>query len=201
MTYREAMRAVRSDKPDIRFGLELHGQEACPGQPVQSVRAVIAVAGVVAGLAVPGRRPYTRNQLDNLERFHQGAWSKGPCLRQVARERIDFTGCQVSPRGMVQRFAERSGRRPATCCCLWPAEGGDRRHGATPSQVRARTQADRSQGARPDLGGGLPVAGVRTKKEKRRSAMHHPFTSPVAEDMPCSRPIPVRSGPKPMTWW
>ena len=65
--YVEAMAKYGSDKPDLRFGLEI---EDFSGLFVQSdfkvFRAIVESQGVVRGFVIPGAGRYSRSQLDEL---------------------------------------------------------------------------------------------------------------------------------------
>ncbi|MFN8396944.1 MAG: aspartate--tRNA ligase [Bacteroidia bacterium] len=66
MTYREAMRRFGSDKPDIRFGMEIRDIT-----DIAKHRdfGVFNDSELVAGICVPGASEYTRKELDGLTDF------------------------------------------------------------------------------------------------------------------------------------
>jgi aspartyl-tRNA synthetase len=63
MLYKDAIRKYGSDKPDLRFGMELHEVTDCfPPQ----VREKLQIEGHVFAFTAPGAATYSRKQLDEL---------------------------------------------------------------------------------------------------------------------------------------
>jgi len=78
LTYEEAMRRFGSDKPDLRFGLELaEFNGALQDTEFTVFRQVIAAGGAVRGLCVPGGSALSRKQVDDLTTFVQGIGARG----------------------------------------------------------------------------------------------------------------------------
>ena len=70
MEYRDAIRRYGSDKPDLRFGMELHDVTSLfPG-----AREAMHIDGNVFALAAPGAASFSRKQLDELAREGEIAW-------------------------------------------------------------------------------------------------------------------------------
>lgn len=67
MTWHEAMRRFGSDKPDLRFGMEL--VELADVLKGTGTFSVFDNAGYIGGICVPGCAGYTRKQLDQLTDF------------------------------------------------------------------------------------------------------------------------------------
>ena len=67
LTYREAMDLYGTDRPDLRFGLELCDlSEACGGSGFGPIESALASRGAVRGLRVPGGAVFSRKRLDEL---------------------------------------------------------------------------------------------------------------------------------------
>ncbi len=67
LTYEEALARYGSDKPDIRFGLELTDlTDAVRGVDFRVFSAAIEAGGAVRGFAAPGCGGYSRRELDEL---------------------------------------------------------------------------------------------------------------------------------------
>ena len=67
-----------TDKPDLRFGLELGDiSDIAAESQFQVIRNVLDSGGVVKGLAVPGCASYSRRQLDELTAFAQERGASG----------------------------------------------------------------------------------------------------------------------------
>jgi len=68
MPYEEAMRAYGTDKPDIRFGLELHEIGHCfEGSGFRVFESILDDGGHVVGIRVPGEGDRNRAKMDRLE--------------------------------------------------------------------------------------------------------------------------------------
>jgi len=67
MSYAEAIARYGSDKPDLRCGLEIHDLSAAfRDSEFRVFKQIVGEGGVVRGFAVPGGNKYTRSQIDLL---------------------------------------------------------------------------------------------------------------------------------------
>jgi aspartyl-tRNA synthetase len=67
MPYAEALAKYGSDKPDLRFGLEIVDlSEVFRESEFRVFRQIVAEGGAIRGFAVPGGNAYSRSQLDIL---------------------------------------------------------------------------------------------------------------------------------------
>ena len=78
LSYKEAMDRYGTDKPDIRFGLELKDiSDIATDTDFQVFRSAIDHGGKVKGICVPGCGQYTRHQLDELINLAKGCGAQG----------------------------------------------------------------------------------------------------------------------------
>jgi len=78
LSYREAMDRFGTDKPDTRFGLEIHDLTASLKNSEFRVFAETAAAqGVIRGINVKGGASFTRRQIDRLSERAQAWGAKG----------------------------------------------------------------------------------------------------------------------------
>ncbi len=78
LSYREAMDRFGTDKPDTRFGLEIHDLTASLKNSEFRVFAETAAAqGVIRGINVKGGASFTRRQIDRLSEQAQAWGAKG----------------------------------------------------------------------------------------------------------------------------
>jgi aspartyl-tRNA synthetase len=67
MPYAEAIARYGSDKPDLRFGLEIGDvSTAFADSEFKVFQRILAEGGVIRGFAIPGGNKYTRNQIDGI---------------------------------------------------------------------------------------------------------------------------------------
>jgi len=84
MTWREAQDRYGSDKPDLRFGMELHNVT----QHFEPARAVLHIEGNVQAVVAPGAASWSRKQLDELAEFAKAAGARGVYTVKVTAEGI-----------------------------------------------------------------------------------------------------------------
>jgi aspartyl-tRNA synthetase len=78
MTFQEAMDRYGSDKPDVRFGMEIQDlKELVKGSGFKVFDDVTARNGIVRGIAVPGGAQFTRGQFDKLTDIAKRGGAKG----------------------------------------------------------------------------------------------------------------------------
>jgi aspartyl-tRNA synthetase len=183
--YGEAMRRFGTDKPDLRYGMELADlSEAFSGTDFRAFGSVLADGGVVRGFAAPGAAAWSRSQLDGLvtEATARGAGG----LVWIA-----FAGSEIrSPVEKHLSTDEIEAVRAAT-----GAGQGDLALVVADREVRANTVLDglrRLMASRLGLIPGdrwefvwitEPPLFEWSEELDRWTSVHHPFTSPVTGDL------------------
>ncbi|HEY8732508.1 MAG TPA: aspartate--tRNA ligase [Candidatus Limnocylindria bacterium] len=78
ITYQDAIRRYGSDRPDLRFGLELVDlTDALRATGFNAFRSVIDSGGAVRGLVVPGKADATRKDIDGWQALAKTKGAKG----------------------------------------------------------------------------------------------------------------------------
>ena len=78
LTYAEAMEVYGTDKPDLRFGLEMADLSDIAAETEFRVfRSALEGGGVVKGFRAPGCAGYTRRQIDGLTEIARAAGAQG----------------------------------------------------------------------------------------------------------------------------
>lgn len=197
LTYREAMDRYGSDKPDIRFGMEIVDvSDLVAGCGFKVFAEAVARGGVVRGLCAPGCAGYSRRELDELTRQAAVFGAKGLAWMAVTPEGIRspiakfFTAGELE--GLVARLAGKLGdlllfvadteTTAATALGALRLEMGRRLHLYDPEQLAFTWVTE------------FPLLEY-SAEEKRYVAVHHPFTMPMEEDWPLldSDPLRVRA--------
>jgi aspartyl-tRNA synthetase len=88
MLYKDAIRKYGSDKPDLRFGMELHEVTDC--FPVEAMQK-LQIEGNVFAFAAPGGAGYSRKQLDELTEKAKAAGARGAYFVKVAADGVTST--------------------------------------------------------------------------------------------------------------
>ena len=198
MTWDEAMDKYGSDKPDLRFGMELINMtEAVKGSEFKVFNDIIDKGGIVKAINVKGDAGIPRRELDGLVNFVAIYGAKGLAWMQIQPD-----GSVKSP--IAKFFSEEY---LANILKTAEAEPGDLLLFVAdkPSVVAAALGALRIEMAkRRGLIDENKLAFTwvvdfpmfeYSEEEKRYVAMHHPFTSPNPEDIDLmeTRPGDVRA--------
>ena len=106
--HQDAIRKYGSDKPDMRFGMELHEvTEAFPDEAKQKLQ----IEGSVFAFAAPGAASYSRKQLDELTEKAKGAGARGAYFVKLAAEGTTSTVEKLIGAENVKKLAEICGAK------------------------------------------------------------------------------------------
>lgn len=90
LPYDEAMNRFGSDKPDLRFELELQDFAAfVPDSEFKVFKSVLESGGAVKALVVPGSAEYSRKQITDLEEVAKTYGAKGLAWTKVTADGLD----------------------------------------------------------------------------------------------------------------
>jgi aspartyl-tRNA synthetase len=194
LTYEEAMNRFGSDKPDMRFGLELSDfTDALRGSEARVFAAAIQKGGVVKGMRVPRGGELSRKDLDDLTPFVATFGAKG-----IAWTRLTDEGWQSPIAKFLSEKEQKEIERIAG------AEVGDV---VLFSADTAKIVYDALGNLRLHLGEKLGLIPENEyalvwvvdfplmefdPEEKRYVALHHPFTAPHDGDLPLLDTDPAR---------
>jgi aspartyl-tRNA synthetase len=110
-SYREAIDRYGSDKPDVRFGMELHDLgSVVEGSGFGVFDAVLAAGGRVFGFAAPGMADASRSQIAELTELAKKAGAKG-----LVHLSLESSGAVSSPivkflgEGRAEQIVEAAG--------------------------------------------------------------------------------------------
>jgi len=208
LTYAETMERYGTDKPDLRFGMEIGDLSDIVAQSSFSIfSSTIAGGGKVKGICAPGCANYTRSQLGELNKMVQGLGAEGlvtMALGSGAGSLNDLTGEMV--KSVVTKFLtldqvkEIAGRLGAGMGDLLLIIAGKKTKlvNTALSELR-REMGHRLKLAEPDLLAFTFIVDYPllqwSEETKQWDSMHHPFTAPKDEDVPLldSAPEKVRA--------
>ena len=183
MSYAEAMAKYGSDKPDLRCGLEIHDVSAAfADSEFRVFKQFIAEGGVVRGFAVPGGNKYTRNQIDGLVDL----------AKQIGFSGLIWVRPGEPPTSSVKALSEASLRAAITTMGanaddLVLLAGGPADTTSTLLGQLRLAVAKRENLLDPEKYELLWVTDFPLLEwngdDGRWYSMHHPFTSPLDEDM------------------
>lgn len=185
LTFDEALEKYGSDKPDLRFGLELKTlNEIFAGTGFKVFKESLARKGIITGICAPGCGNYSRSQLDNLTGFVKSLGAAGLIWFRVSDNDLE---------GSVSKFLSDQEKKDIRE--IFNASGGDlililsgdREKTLTIMGELRIEMAERLKLITPDTKPQLlwvtdfPLLEW-DEETQRFYARHHPFTSPLPED-------------------
>ena len=187
MTWREAMDRFGSDKPDTRFGMELHNvSETVKDCGFGVFSSAVASGGSVRGINVKGQAGMPRKKIDSLTEFAKGYGLKGLAYLAVQE---DGTYKSSFAKFMTQETLE----------ALVKAMDGEPGDLLLFAADKDKLACETMGALRCELGRRLELIDSSkynflwvvefplleySEEEGRFTAMHHPFTMPMEEDLP-----------------
>jgi aspartyl-tRNA synthetase len=109
MLYKDVIRKYGSDKPDLRFGMELCEVTHCfPDEARQKLQ----IEGNVFALAARGAAGYSRRQLDDLTEKAKALKARGAYFVKVTSEGLSSTIEKMIGAENVRNLAEACGAKP-----------------------------------------------------------------------------------------
>jgi aspartyl-tRNA synthetase len=190
LSYKETMEKYGTDKPDIRFGLELKDiSDIAANTDFQVFRSALDNNGKVKGICAPGCGHYTRHQLDELINLAKSCGAQGLTTMAFTGEAITLdevksAAAKYLTTRQLEEIAGRFEAKPGDLLLIV----ADKLEvvNKTLDELR-REMAQRLNLADADL---LAFAFVvdfpfleRNEAENRWEPMHHPFTAPRWEDV------------------
>ncbi len=191
LSYKEAMEKYGTDKPDIRFGLELRDiSDIATDTGFQVFHSAIDSGGKVKGICIPGCGHYTRHQLDELINLAKSCGAQGLVTmaftgEAIASDEVKSAAAKYLTPHQLEEIATRFEAKPGDLLLIV----ADKLEvvNKTLDELR-REMASRLNLADADL---LAFAFVVNfpflewnKADSRWEPMHHPFTAPREEDLP-----------------
>ncbi|HEX6250669.1 MAG TPA: aspartate--tRNA ligase [Gemmatimonadaceae bacterium] len=180
MTHADAMERYGTDRPDLRYGLELFdASDLFAGADFAITQQALSAGGRVRGVRIPSAGAWSRKQVDELEALAKGAGAAG--LLRVKRSGSELEGplAKFLPSGAAERLEMRDGD-----LCLFVA-GPHRVGSAALDRVRqeaARRLSLAAEGAHALVWvTDFPL--FDRDEHGALTPMNHPFTSPHPDDL------------------
>ncbi|MBR1553587.1 MAG: aspartate--tRNA ligase [Schwartzia sp.] len=185
MTWDEAMERFGSDKPDMRFGMELLDiSEEVKGSTFKVFSSVLESGGKVKAIKVDNYADIPRRELDGLVEYVQGYGAKGMAWIQYSTEGIKSPFKKFYSDEVFEKIKEKCGAKTGDLLLIVAdkplvlaqalgalrLEMGRRRNLIDPDKLCFLWVVD------------FPMFEY-SDEEKRWKAMHHPFTAPRDEDI------------------
>ena len=182
MTYAEAMERYGSDRPDTRYALEIFdASDAFRAAEFAITRAALDAGGRIRGIRVPGGATLSRKQVDEIEAEAKKAGAAGLLRLKFVNGAFDGPVAKFLPEGSNAQLKLAEGD-----LALFVA-GSDRVSSAALDRVRQDVARRMNM---------IPESEMRFlwvtefplfERDPATGALgpvHHPFTSPMPDDLP-----------------
>lgn len=195
MTYKEAIEKYGSDKPDTRFGMEIHDcSDIAASTQFRIFRESVEQGGVVAGFSAEGLAQYSRSQLDGLTEIARSLGAGGLIFLKIKEEKLESTIDKFVSTEEKKALADRMKAKKGDLCLL--VTGSWQKTyavlGALRLEVGKRLNLiDRKKWNFVWITD-FPLLEY-SEEEKRHVAVHHPFTSPKPEDIELLESEPLKA--------
>jgi len=198
LTYDEALERFGSDKPDIRFGMELIDLgPTLAGCEFRVFSEALAAGGRVKAIVAPGCADYSRRQLDELVEFARTGGAKGLAWIAV---RDDGLRSQITKNLTETEIADVLSRTGATTGDLLLIVADQAEVVAEALGQLRLEMARRLELLDSNVLGFCWILDFPllewSEEEQRYTAKHHPFTAPLDEDIPLLTADPARARAK-----
>jgi aspartyl-tRNA synthetase len=185
MSYHDAMEKYGSDKPDLRFDLQLvNVSDVVKDSPFRLFAENVTKGGAVAGLRVPNGNEIGRNQIDGYTDFMKKLGAGGLIWGRVVGDKIESPTEKHITQEYFQKIAKKMNCGDGDLLLL--ASGSW--HNAFSWLGTLRLEIARKRNLIDETQ--LKFLWVTefpmfefSEEEKRYVAMHHPFTAPKTEDV------------------
>jgi aspartyl-tRNA synthetase len=191
MRHADALEKYGTDKPDLRYGLEIFDATGVfRGADFSITRKAIEMGGRVRGIRVPGGGTLTRKQVDEIEAAAKSLGAAGLLRLKLTGGTIEGPAAKFLPNGAAARLGLSEGD-----LALFVA-GPD--YVSSPALDRVRQEVGSRLGLIPEAENRFvwiidfplfekhPVSGA-------LSPVNHPFTAPHPDDLPLLDSAPERA--------
>jgi len=203
ITYKEAMERYGSDKPDTRFGMELHDLSEMLSECEFGVFSnAIEKGGSVRAIAVIGGAAFSRKEIDALGDFAKGMGAGGLAWASWGTEGIKSSFAKFFTPEQLSEICRAAGAVEGDLV-LFMADNNSLVFNVLGA---LRLETARKLNLIPDTNHLLWVTEFPlleySEEDKRFTACHHPFTSPMDEDIPLldTHPEKVRAKAYDVVW-
>ena len=185
LTYREAMDRFGSDKPDMRFAIEL--KDAAEGALASDFKVfhnIIKSGGEVKGINVKGQSTLARSQIDNLIDFSKALGAKGLSWIKHTDHGLESSIVKFFPDEAQQKLIQALASEPGDLLLFVADQPAivAKVLGALRLELAKRFDLIQENTWAPLWVTEFPLLEW-AEEDNRFMAMHHPFTSPLEEDL------------------
>lgn len=197
MTYEEAIHRFGTDKPDLRFGMELIDlTEIVETSDFNVFKESISASGICKGIVVKGGGNLTRKELEEYTLLVKEFGQSGLSMMKMLDGKLSSNIAKFFPDAALRKLIEKGSIEEGDCLLMVAGEKVSVHQSL--DHLRRKIAKDRGLIDKDKLSFlwvvDFPLFGF-NEEEGRLESMHHPFTSPKEEDIPLlmESPLSVRS--------
>jgi len=185
MTFDEAMSRFGSDKPDIRFGMEISdiSEEAAKGS-FEVFKNILKAGGKVKGINASGCAGFSKSQLKTLEETAKIYKAKGLVTAKISKDGVESQVSKFFDKKILDAIAKKLDAKEGDLLLI--VAGHEKVVSDSLSALRLHLR-DELKLVKPDDFKFVWITDFPmfewSEEEQRWNAMHHPFTSPRKEDI------------------
>jgi aspartyl-tRNA synthetase len=185
MSYTEAMDRFGSDKPDLRFGLELVDlTELLAQSELKVFRAAVEAGGKIKAVRVPGCAGYSRRELDELAVIAKAQGAKGLATLAFAADGVKGPAAKFLRESELNQIKQRVGAEEGDLMCIVADQPGVVAKSLGALRLTFRDRLNLAAADLMAFGWVLDFPMFEwNASENRWDAAHHPFTMPKREHL------------------
>jgi aspartyl-tRNA synthetase len=186
LSYREALERYGTDKPDLRFGMELQDLSGIFAQTEFRVfRSALEAGGAVKAILAPGCANYSRREVDELTETAKSFGAKGLATLAVTEEGLKGTAAKFVKPEEAEAVRKTTGAQAGDLILIAADERAIVHKTLGGLRMVFR---DKLNLADPDVMAFAWVVDFPmfawNEEEQRWDTEHHPFTMPKLDDLP-----------------
>jgi aspartyl-tRNA synthetase len=197
LTYQEAIDRFGTDAPDMRFGMEIQDLgDVAAGSSFPPFERALSGGGVVRGLLATGCARYSRRETDELTEHAKRFGASGVIFFKRTEGTVQSPAVKTLGEDRSRALMDALGARDGDLALVV----ADTREAAAKALGALRLELARRESLRPEGSWAMlwvdrfPMFELRPE-DRSITPCHHPFTSPVPEDLAIleSDPLKVRA--------
>ncbi len=186
LTYTESMERYGTDKPDLRFGMELHTlNEILSKSDFMVFQNVLKAGGMIKCIVVPGCAEYTRKEVDELTELAKEQGAKGLATLALTTEGVKGTAQKFIKPEEVEAIQAKTGAQTGDLVLFIADQKAVANKTLSALRLIFRDRLNLADKDALAFAWVLDFPMFEWKEEdKKWDAAHHPFTMPKMEDLP-----------------
>jgi aspartyl-tRNA synthetase len=119
LSYNEAMARYGSDKPDLRFGMELVDlSEVLKGSEFKVFSSALEAGGAIKAISAPGCAGYSRKEIDALIELVKAQGARGLATLVWTAEGVKGSAAKFLKEAEIAAIADRLGAKAGDLACI-----------------------------------------------------------------------------------